>query len=78
MVRIDRDTYRQDYYSIDFFTLIDVEHDESVRLKRLGVDIIEYEITIGAFDNELLFYLHLYFKASTEKELRFDELFGNI
>lgn len=77
-MRLNKEIYRQDYYSKDFFVLLDVEHDEAVRLRRLGVEIIEYEITVGAPNNQLLFYLHLYFKASTEKELRFDELFGNI
>lgn len=77
MIRLSADLYRQDYYSTCFFTLLDVNDDEIIRLARLDVSVVDYEISIGKKNEQPIFFLHLYFRASPHRELRYEELFGN-
>ena len=78
MIQVSKSVYRQDFFSVNFFHLIDVQDDESVRPSRLNVEVIDYEISVGLDgDGEMLFFLHLYFKSKSDKELDFFTLFGN-
>jgi hypothetical protein len=78
MERLTPDIWRQDYYSHDFFNLTDVQDDEEVRLSRLNVSVVDYDISIGTKDGALIFFLHLYFTPSPFREVTYEELFGNI
>jgi hypothetical protein len=77
MVRVSSDIWRQDYYSECFFTLTDVSDDEIVRLKRLDVSVLDYEISVNERQGKLIFFLHLYFRPTPFRELVYEELFGN-
>jgi hypothetical protein len=78
MVQVSKSVYRQDFFSLNFFHLLDVQDDESVRLSRLNVEVVDYEISIELDgDGEMLFFLHLYFKSKSDKVLDFFTLFGN-
>ena len=78
MERISGDLYGQTYYSEDFFMLLDVQDDESIRLKRMQVDVLCYEISVLHQEDTLLFFLHLYFQPNPTRPLTYKELFGNI
>lgn len=77
MVYIGKGTYIQLYYSQDYFTIVDVIDDETVRLKRLGVEVLYHEVCIGENSDGLLFSLYLYFRGNPKRELDYNELFGN-
>ena len=78
MERLGDDIYGQTYFSVDFFTLMDVQDDEVIRLMRLNVEVIYYEISITVEEDTLVFLLHLYFKPNPIRPLTYKELFGNI
>jgi hypothetical protein len=78
MERLGDDVYEQTYFSVDFFNLLDVQDDEAVRLKRMDIDVVYYEISVYEHDDTLIFYLHLYFKPNPVRLLSYKEVFGNI
>jgi hypothetical protein len=78
MERFGEDIYCQTYYSENFFTLMDVQDDEVIRLMRMSVEVIYYEISLLEEEGTLYFFLHLYFRPNPIRPLSYKELFGNI
>ena len=59
MVQVSKGVFRQDYFAVNFFTLLDVKDDEVIRLGRLSVDVVDYDVSIGVEQEEVIFFLHL-------------------
>ncbi len=78
MERLAKDLYGQNYVSNNYFALLDVQDDEQIRLKRIDVEVVYYEISIFTKENNLIFFLHLYFKPNPIRPLTYKELFGII
>ena len=62
MVHVGKNVYKQDYVSMDYFGLLDVQDDEVIRLMRMSVEVVFYEISLMMYEKDLLFYLHLYYE----------------
>ena len=78
MVELTKRNYRQDYYSDDFFILQNLVEIETHRLKKLGVRVTDYDISISDLNEIPIFYLHLYFTPTISRDLTYNELFGNL
>ena len=78
MVHVGKNVYKQDYVSMDYFGLLDVQDDEVIRLMRMAVEVVFYEISLMMYEKDLLFYLHLYFTPNPNRDVTYKELFGNI
>ncbi len=69
--------YKQDYFSTDFFALAEIVDYERERLMLLGVSVTDYVISVSMRDDDVIFYLHLYFRSNYNDVLTYKELFGN-
>ncbi len=69
--------YKQDYFSTDFFALSEIVDYERERLMLLGVSVTDYVISVSMRDDDVIFYLHLYFRSNYNDVLTYKELFGN-
>jgi hypothetical protein len=75
--KIDSNLYKQNYFCEDFFSLVDIEETETARLMTLDVFVVHYELGVTNEGEVSLFYLTLYFKSISNKELDFNKLFDN-
>jgi len=77
MVEIGDNTFRQDYYSDNFWILTQVTEEEKIRLKFFGIEVFHDSMSVTVDGNSLIFYVHLYFKGNSGTELPYKDLFGN-
>ena len=77
MRKLENNLYSQSYLSDDFFGLIDVMDSEITRLMDLDVYVIDYNTGVTKRNGVTLFYLTLYFKSNSNKELKQKDLFTN-
>ena len=77
MEKIGEGLYRIDYYTSEYEVVLQVLDHERNRISSLGYLIITYSISLSETNNILVFYLHLYFKSKSDKDLTYKDLFGN-